>query len=235
MPKEIYETSSSLSNDIQLPIPSSMDQRKRASKNFLFSKRCIDILLAILGLIVTSPLFILIALLYLFGESKGQVFFKQQRYGKSGKKFNIYKFRSMVVNADEKLKSNKLLYEKYLLNNYKLEQEEDPRITKIGRFLRKTSLDELPQLINVLKGEMSIVGPRPIVDEELIEYKHLKDDFLSVKPGITGYWQISGRSEVGYPERVDLELYYVYHQSLLLDIKIILKTVVVVFLKKGAY
>lgn len=235
MPKEIYETSSSLSNDIQLSIPSSIDQRKRTSKNFLFSKRCIDILLAILGLIVTSPLFILIALLYLFGESKGQVFFKQQRYGKNGEKFNIYKFRSMVVNADEKLKSNKLLYQKYLLNNYKLEQEEDPRITKIGRFLRKTSLDELPQLINVLKGEMSIVGPRPIVDEELIEYKHLKDDFLSVKPGITGYWQISGRSEVGYPERVDLELYYVYHQSLLLDIKIILKTVVVVFLKKGAY
>lgn len=235
MPKEIYETSTSLSNDIQLSIPSSIDQRKRASKIFLFSKRCIDILLAILGLIVTSPLFILIALLYVFGESKDQVFFKQQRYGKRGKKFNIYKFRSMVVNADEKLKSNKLLYEKYLLNNYKLEQEEDPRITKIGRFLRKTSLDELPQLINVLKGEMSIVGPRPIVDEELIEYKHLKDDFLSVKPGITGYWQISGRSEVGYPERVDLELYYVYHQSLLLDIKIILKTVVVVFLKKGAY
>ena len=235
MPKEIYETPSSLSNDIQLSLSSNIDQKKRTSKIFLFSKRCIDILLAILGLIVTSPLFILIALLYLFGESKGQVFFKQQRYGKSGKKFNIYKFRSMVVNADEKLKSNKLLYEKYLLNNYKLEQEEDPRITKIGRFLRKTSLDELPQLINVLKGEMSIVGPRPIVDEELIEYKHLKDDFLSVKPGITGYWQISGRSEVGYPERVDLELYYVYHQSLLLDIKIILKTVVVVFLKKGAY
>lgn len=235
MPKEIYETSSSLSNDIQLSIPSSFNQKKRTSKIFLFNKRCIDILLAILGLVVTSPLFILIALLYLFGESKGQVFFKQLRYGKNGKKFNIYKFRSMVVNADEKLKSNKLLYEKYLLNNYKLEQEEDPRITKIGRFLRKTSLDELPQLINVLKGEMSIVGPRPIVDEELIEYKHLKDDFLSVKPGITGYWQISGRSEVGYPERVDLELYYVYHQSLLLDIKIILKTVVVVFLKKGAY
>ena len=163
------------------------------------------------------------------------MFFKQQRYGKNGEKFNIYKFRSMVKNADEKLKSNKHLYEKYVQNNYKLEQDEDPRITKLGRFLRKTSLDELPQLINVLKGEMSIVGPRPIVDEELIEYKHLKDDFLSVKPGITGYWQISGRSEVGYPERVDLELYYVYHQSLLLDIKIILKTVVVVFLKKGAY
>ena len=108
MPKEIYETSTSLSNDIQLSIPSSIDQSKRASKIFLFSKRCIDILLAILGLIVTSPLFILIALLYLFGESKGQVFFKQQRYGKNGEKSNIYKFRSMVVNADEKLKSNKL-------------------------------------------------------------------------------------------------------------------------------
>ena len=141
----------------------------------------------------------------------------------------------MVVNADEKLKSNKELYGQYLKNNYKLEQFDDPRITKVGRVLRKTSLDELPQLINVLKGEMSIVGPRPIVKDELKEYKHLKGDFLSVKPGITGYWQICGRSDVGYPERVDLELYYIYNQALLLDIKIILKTIIVVIFKKGAY
>lgn len=141
----------------------------------------------------------------------------------------------MIVNAEEKLKADKELYQKYLKNNYKLEPHEDPRITKLGRFLRATSLDEIPQLINVLKGEMSLVGPRPVVKEELEEYGVKVNEFLSVKPGLTGYWQVSGRSEVGYPERVDLELYYVYNQSLLLDIKIILKTIWIVLLKKGAY
>lgn len=194
-----------------------------------------DIVFSILGLILAAPIFLLITLLFLFGESKGPLVFKQKRYGIRGNIFDIYKIRSMVVNADEKLKANKILYKKYLQNNYKLEQWEDPRVTKIGRFLRETSLDELPQLMNVLKGDMSIVGPRPIVDEELKEYRHLKDDFLSVKPGITGFWQISGRSNVGYPERVALELYYVYHQSFLLDLKILLKTIVVVIHKRGSY
>lgn len=235
MPKEIYEQSKTVSSDIKWEIPFKVDQRASVSRSYLFIKRSLDIFFAILGLLLASPFFLFIIIFYLFGESKGKLVFKQQRHGKNGKKFKIYKLRSMVVNADEKLKSNPLLYKKYLQNNYKLEQDEDPRITSIGRFLRKTSLDELPQLLNVLKGEMSLVGPRPIVDEELSEYKHLKDDFLSVKPGITGYWQISGRSNVGYPERVDLELYYVYHQSLLMDIKIIIKTIMVVFFKKGAY
>lgn len=126
----------------------------------------------------------------------------------------------MIVDADEKLKANKVLYQKYLKNNYKLEPEEDPRITKLGRFLRKTSLDEIPQLINVIKGDMSLVGPRPVVEEELLEYGERKNEFLSVKPGITGYWQVSGRSNVGYPERVNLELYYVNNQSLLFDLYI---------------
>ncbi|WAA11380.1 sugar transferase [Fervidibacillus albus] len=194
-----------------------------------------DILGAIFGLLISSPLFIIIFVMYFFGENKGPVFFKQLRYGKDGKLFYIYKFRSMVVNADQKLKANKALYQKYLKNNYKLDPGEDPRITKLGRFLRKTSLDELPQFFNVLKGDMSLVGPRPIVEEELQEYKDRKRDFLSVKPGITGYWQVSGRSDVGYPERADLELYYVYNQSLQLDLKIMLKTILVVFLKKGAF
>ena len=205
------------------------------SNFYLMNKRCLDIIGALLGLLITLPLFIIVSVMYMFGDSKGPLFFKQQRYGKNGKLFHIYKFRSMVVNADEKLKSNKELYQKYIKNNYKLEQDEDPRITKLGRFLRKTSLDELPQLINVLKGDMSLVGPRPIVKEELKEYKSKSVDFLSVKPGITGYWQVSGRSEVGYPERVDLELFYVYNQSIYLDIKILCLTVIVVFLKKGAY
>lgn len=211
------------------------DISKESSVFYLFTKRTIDILGAISGLIITLPFFVLISLLYLIGESRGPLFFKQKRYGKNGKIFYIYKFRSMVVNADEKLKANKVLYVKYLQNNYKLEQHEDPRITSLGRFLRSTSLDELPQLINVLKGNMSLVGPRPIVEEELKEYRNKRDDFLSVKPGVTGYWQVSGRSDVGYPERVDLELYYVYNKSLYLDLKILFQTFIIVILRKGAY
>jgi len=205
------------------------------SKLYSVSKRIIDIIFALFGIIICLPIFIVISIFYLQGESKGPILFKQVRIGKNGEKFNIYKFRSMIVNAEEVLKSDEKLYQKYIKNNFKLEQDEDPRITNIGRLLRKTSLDELPQLINVLIGNMSLVGPRPVVLEELQEYGERKREFLSVKPGITGYWAISGRSDVDYPERVDLELYYVYNQSLLLDIKIILKTGLMVVLKKGAY
>lgn len=202
---------------------------------YSFGKRSIDIIGAILGLIMASPLFMIISIMYCFGDSKGPLFFTQQRYGRNEKIFYIYKFRSMVVNADEILKRNKVLYQKYILNNYKLEPDEDPRITRLGRILRRFSLDELPQLINVLKGDMSLVGPRPIVEEELNEYENKRHDLLAVKPGMTGYWQVCGRSDVGYPERVDLELYYVYHQCISLDIKILLRTISVVVLKKGAY
>ncbi|MEK5325867.1 sugar transferase [Aeribacillus sp. FSL M8-0254] len=199
------------------------------------TKRTMDIVGAIIGLILTSPLFLIISIFYLFGDSKGPIFFKQIRVGKNGKKFYIYKFRSMIVKAEEKLKADKELYEKYLRNNYKLEPHEDPRITNLGRFLRKTSLDEIPQLINVLKGEMSLVGPRPVVFEELREYGNRVNEFLSVKPGITGYWAVSGRSSIDYPERVNLELFYIYNQSLMLDLKIILKTFIGVISGKGAY
>lgn len=208
---------------------------KKVSFIYSLTKRLIDIIGAIIGLIIATPVFVVLSIIYLFGESKGPLFFKQLRYGKNGKLFNIYKFRSMVVNADEKLKQNKALYQKYINNNYKLEQHEDPRITKLGAFLRKTSLDEIPQLINVLKGDMSLVGPRPIVKEELKEYGKKRTDFLSVKPGMTGYWQVSGRSNVGYPDRVEIELFYVYNQSIFLDIKILFQTVIAVFRKKGAY
>ncbi|MCU5067234.1 sugar transferase [Bacillus pacificus] len=202
---------------------------------YLFVKRGMDIIGAIMGLIIFLPIFIIIPVFYMRGEGKGPVFFKQTRIGKDGRVFGIYKFRSMVVDAERKLKQNEVLYKKYIDNNYKLEPEEDPRITGVGRFLRKTSLDELPQFINVLKGEMSLVGPRPVVQDELKEYAERQDEFLSVKPGITGYWQVSGRSDVGYPERVDLELYYVYNQSIVFDFKILIMTVYNVLLKKGAY
>lgn len=201
-----------------------------------FSKRVFDIIFSLMALIILFPLSVLLVFpFYVFGELKGPMLFKQQRIGKNGEVFKIYKFRSMVVNAEEKLKNDKALFAKYVERGYKLEPHEDPRITKFGSFLRKTSLDEIPQLINVLIGNMSLVGPRPIVNEELLEYKEKKNEFLSVKPGITGYWQVSGRSNVGYPERVDLELYYVYNKSFWFDVIIILRTIVIVLNRRGAY
>ncbi|MDF2791258.1 MAG: multidrug transporter [Neobacillus sp.] len=202
---------------------------------YLFFKRVLDLFGAVIGLVLSSPLFLIISLLYLRGGQKGPVFFKQERIGQNGVPFHIYKFRSMVVNAEDTLKANRVLYQKYLENSYKLEPEEDPRITKIGRFLRKTSLDELPQLINVIKGEMSLVGPRPVVSEELKEYGDDKALFLSAKPGLTGNWQVCGRSEIEYPERCNVELYYVRHKSFAFDLKILFKTVMTVLAKKGAY
>ncbi|MFS0724097.1 sugar transferase [Paenibacillus sp. 1P07SE] len=203
--------------------------------HFAFVKRSMDLLAAGFGLIFLLPVFLVIAVLIKLEDPKGPVFFRQPRIGKHHKMFTIYKFRSMVTSSEQRLREDKELYQKYVDNNYKLEQDEDPRITRIGRFLRKTSLDELPQLINVIKGEMSLVGPRPVVAEELKEYREKKSEFLSVKPGITGYWQVSGRSDVGYPERVDLELHYVYNRTIWLDIKILFFTVWSVLLKKGAY
>jgi exopolysaccharide production protein ExoY len=207
----------------------------KSNSGYLLSKRIIDIVGASIGLVLTIPFFLFISLAYLYGENKGPIFFKQLRIGKNGKLFYMYKFRSMIVNAEKILKEDKILYKKYISNNYKLEPHEDPRITKLGRFLRKTSLDELPQLFNVLIGNMSLTGPRPVVQEELKEYKTHLNEFLSVKPGVTGYWQVCGRSEVGYPERVNLELYYVYNQSIIFDIKILIQTISIVLFKKGAY
>ncbi|MDR4949912.1 sugar transferase [Neobacillus cucumis] len=207
----------------------------RDKKIYQITKRLIDIIGSIVGIMLILPTLLVIMTFYFYGSNKGPIFFKQIRVGQNGKEFYIYKFRSMVVDAEKRLKENKELYDRYIKNNFKLEPHEDPRVTPFGRFIRKTSLDELPQFINVLKGEMSLVGPRPVVLEELSEYKNKKAEFLSVKPGITGYWQVCGRSDVGYPERVDIELFYVYNKSLFLDIKIIFKTAVQVLIRKGAY
>ncbi|GEN50383.1 sugar transferase [Alkalibacterium pelagium] len=202
---------------------------------YFYFKRVSDFILSAGAIVVLLPLLLFLSSFYLYGENKGQILFKQKRVGQNGRMFYIYKFRSMVSNAEEMLKKDNDLYEKYCANNYKLDPEEDPRITKFGKFIRKTSLDELPQFFNVLKGEMSLVGPRPVVKEELLEYKDRTDKFLSVKPGITGYWQANGRSNVGYPDRVNIELYYVDHQSVKLDLKIIIQTFAKVILRKGAY
>lgn len=199
-------------------------------------KTMIDYTMAILLLPILIILIIIFAILIKF-DSKGSVFFTQERVGKDGKKFKIYKFRTMYEDAEKRLQDILSKDE-----NMKKEWEtyrklkNDPRITKIGKFLRKTSLDELPQMINVLKGEMSIVGPRPAFEEELKNlYKEYAKLYMMVKPGITGFWQVSGRSEASFYERVLMEAFYTLNWSLWLDFYIILKTFKVVFKKEGAY
>ena len=208
---------------------------KNPSRGYLFAKRVTDIVLSVIALILLSPVFLVIWLLDSFGDNKGPVFFKQTRIGMHHRPFKIYKFRSMIVNADEILHQDPELYQKYVANNYKLEPEEDPRITRLGRILRKTSLDEIPQFINILKGEMSLIGPRPVVKEEVKIYGDRADKFLSVKPGAMGLWQASGRSNIGYPERCDLELSYVDNASYWYDCRILFKNLISIFKSTGAY
>ena len=203
---------------------------------YRFVKRLIDILGGVVGIVLLVPITLCVYLARkILKEDDGPLFYEQLRIGKNGKKFRLYKFRSMCIDADKKLK-------KYLEQNEEARKEfeenqklkDDPRITKIGNFLRKTSLDEFPQMINILKGEMSFIGPRPVVDGEIEKYGANKNKFLSVKPGLTGYWQVNGRSNTTYAERIDMELYYVDNQSLWLDIKIFFKTFISVIKKEGA-
>lgn len=205
------------------------------NSSYLFIKRAMDVFLSICALIVLSPIFITVWILDKIGDNKGPVIFKQMRIGKNHEPFYIYKFRSMVVDADDVLHADSVLYEKYVANNYKLEPDEDPRVTRLGAWLRKTSIDEIPQFVNILKGDMSLIGPRPVVQEELREYGDSVDKFLSVKPGAMGYWQASGRSNIGYPERCKVELYYVDHASLKFDLEIIFKNLVSIIKSDGAY
>ena len=198
-------------------------------------KTIFDYVLTITGTIVISPILIVIAL-WIYKDSPGPVIFKHRRIGKNGKEFNCYKFRSMCVDAKEKLeellKTNpeaKAEWEK----DFKLKN--DPRITKSGAFLRKTSLDELPQIFNVLKGEMSLVGPRPIIKDEMVRYGEYINDYLMVKPGITGMWQVSGRSDTDYKQRVQLDSWYVRNWSVWLDAMLLWRTGKTVLSKKGAY
>ena len=194
-------------------------------------KRVFDIVFSLIGMVLLSPVFFIIAVIIKL-DSKGPVFFVHSRIGEKGKPIGIYKFRTMVNNAEDLIKSFTPEQKEEFERSYKL--EDDPRITKVGDFLRKTSLDELPQILNILKGELSIIGPRPIVENELEKYGDNKDKFLSVKPGLTGYWQVNGRSNINYEERMNLELYYVDNQSLLLDVKIFFKTFGTVLKHEGA-
>lgn len=202
-------------------------------KSYYITKRCIDIIGALIGLILFSPLYLFLIIAIKL-DSPGPAIFAHKRYGKGGKFINVYKFRSMYKNAEEMLKKLTPEQKKEWEENFKL--KDDPRITKVGKFLRKTSLDELPQFLNVLKGDMSLVGPRPIVEKELEKYGKYADKFLSVKPGLTGLWQVSGRSDVTYEERVRLDMEYIDNRSIIYDFKIILKTFIIIFTKKsGAY
>lgn len=201
-----------------------------------FFKRIIDIIGGLVGVILLIPITLCVYIVRIIKkENDGPLFYEQLRYGKNGRKFRIYKFRSMCIDADKKLKE-------YLEQNEEARREfeenqkltNDPRITKMGEFLRKTSLDELPQMINILKGDMSFIGPRPVVDVEIEKYGVNKNKFLSVKPGLTGYWQVNGRSNTTYDERIEMELYYVDNKSFWLDVKIFFKTFVSVIKKEGA-
>lgn len=198
-------------------------------------KRFLDIVTGSLGSLVVCIVYLILWPFYQFGNNRGPIIYKQKRVGQYGKEFYVYKFRSMVVNAEDVLKKNPILYRQYVRNSYKLNFNDDPRITKLGKFIRRTSIDELPQFINVLKGDMSIVGPRPILNDELKSYGNKKKEFLMMKPGMTGLWQSSGRSNIEYPERCDVELSYLSNDSIKKDIKIILKTIKKVLIHEGAY
>jgi Undecaprenyl-phosphate galactose phosphotransferase WbaP len=202
-----------------------------------FAKRLFDIVFSLFVLIVFSPVYLTIALL-IACSSEGPIFYIQERVGKNYKHFQCIKFRTMVTNADEILvqmmETSPHLREEFEAN-FKLKK--DPRITTIGRFLRMTSLDEFPQFWNVLTGDMSVVGPRPLVAEELPKYGCHIDQILTIKPGITGLWQVSGRNDIPYPRRVQIDLHYVKFNNFWLDLWIIFKTIGVVIMPKnnGAY
>lgn len=193
---------------------------------YLFLKRMMDILGSAIGLILLSPLFILVALAIKIEDPKGKVFFAQKRCGKDNKPFPMYKFRSMVSNAEELLEE---LMEQNEMDGPVFKIKEDPRITKVGKFIRKTSVDELPQLFNILMGDMSIVGPRPAIPHEVAEYDDYQKQRLLVKPGLTCIWQVSGRNSIGFDEWVDMDLEYIEKRNLWMDIKLIFKTVGVLF------
>lgn len=208
--------------------------KEKINKQYVyrFFTRIIDIVGSSIGLILLSPLFLVVAILIKKEEPKGTVFYSQKRVGKNGKTFKMYKFRSMCMDADERLKN---LLDQNEVEGAMFKMKDDPRITKVGKFIRKTSIDELPQFWNVLKGDMTIVGPRPPLPREVEEYTQYDRQRLYVKPGCTGLWQISGRNDVGFHDMVDLDIEYIQLQSLWNDIKIMFKTVLVMLHPNGAY
>ena len=197
-------------------------------------KRLFDILIALIWCLFLLPVILIVKISYLLHKDFDSIFFRQKRIGKNGKEFNLYKFRSMVPNADEVLKE--LLKDPKYKEEWDLNQkfEHDPRITSMGNILRKTSLDELPQFINILIGDMSVIGPRPLVPGELDSHNGNHELYESVRPGISGWWAANGRSATTYERRLELEYYYVQHCGLILDIRCVFRTIKVVIFKTGA-
>ena len=228
----------SLTNEIY---PSTLENKKTAlnrtilHKSKCFVKRLIDIIGSLFGIVLLVPITIFMILANTISGERGPVFYKQERIGKDGKTFELYKFRSMIVGADDKLSG-------YLDENEDAKREyttykklkEDPRVTKMGAFIRKTSIDELPQFINVLKGDMSLVGPRPYLPREKKDMKEFYDSIIQIKPGLTGPWQVSGRSNTTFEERLEIESTYVEKNDLKSDVALIVKTVVKAFNREGA-
>lgn len=206
-------------------------ERKRESQWYPFFKRTVDILGSLIGLTLLSPIFLIVAIAIKL-DSKGPIIFGHTRKGLHGKDIKVYKFRTMHQNSEEIFNNFTKEQKEEFYKNFKLEN--DPRITRIGDFLRKSSIDELPQLINILNGTMSIVGPRPIVEKEVALYGEYADKLFSVVPGLTGYWQANGRSDTTYEERIKMDMYYIDNRSLGLDFKIIIKTFGSVIRGEGA-
>ena len=203
----------------------------RGTTFYLIVKRTIDILGALIGLVLLSPIFLIVAIAIKL-DSKGPIIFGHTRKGLHGKDIKVYKFRTMYQNSQEIFDNFTKEQKEEFYKNFKLEN--DPRVTKIGDFLRRTSIDELPQLINILNGSMSIVGPRPIVQKEIDLYGDYANKLFSVVPGLTGYWQANGRSDTTYEERIKMDMYYIDNRSLWLDLKIIFKTFGSVIKGEGA-
>ena len=205
-------------------------QRISEEQQYLFFKRVLDIWISLWGLILLFPLFLLIAAAILIENPRGNAIFRQTRLGKDGKPFYMYKFRSMVVDAEKRLDqllcSNEVSGAMFKMKN-------DPRITRVGKFIRKTSLDELPQLWNVLCGHMSMVGPRPPLPREVMKYTPYEMERLAVTPGCTGLWQVSGRNSLGFAEMVEMDLQYIAWRSIGMDLRILAKTVLTMLAKNG--
>ena len=219
----------------ELLSPNKIHGKEKKRILYRFIKRCIDILGGIVGTLLLIPIMIIVWIMRKKNKEDGPIFYEQLRIGKKGKTFRLYKFRSMVIGADETLK-------RYLEENPKEAKEykkfkklkNDPRITKTGKFLRKTSLDEWPQFINVLNGTMSLVGPRPYLPREREDMEEFYDYIIKVKPGITGPWQVGGRSNVTFEDRMKIDKDYVKNRGLKEDLKILFKTIAKVFIKEGA-
>lgn len=219
-------------NDIS---ENSLNFSKVKKYSYLITKRLLDIILSLFGILFLIPLSIIIKISYILNKDYSSIFYTQTRIGKNGKEFKLYKFRSMIPNADEVLKelmdTNTDIFNEYSKNK---KLKDDPRVTKVGKFIRKTSLDEFPQFINVFKGDMSIVGNRPYLPREKKDMGNYYSDIVKTKCGIVSYWAVHGRSDVSFKRRLELEKYYSNHQSLKLDIGIFFRAFLVVLLKKGA-